>query len=162
MKKRRCILFFIFAILSCTPAYSWENVLGMSSARITKITDSLLLILPSLKHDTIQLALFGHYTESLYLIKDGSSIAERLYAVAEAKHYYKGTAVILLGLGAISKESGDYNTTIVNTAINNYSKAITLLQKIGNYSDNEINTRDLLDKCKMGLDASNELMKTLK
>jgi len=60
------------------------------------------------------------------------------------------------------KASGDYNATVVSNAINNYSKAINLLKKIGNYSDSEINTRDLLDKCQMGLDASNELMKTLK
>ena len=56
---------------------------------------------------------------------------------------------------------GDYNKNVINNAIEGYSKAIKLLSKISNYADNEINARDLLEKCQLGLDSSNELLKTL-
>ena len=64
--------------------------------------------------------------------------------------------------GGTPVASGDYNKTGVNNAIDGYSKAIKLLMKIRNYADNNINAGELLDKCHMGLDASNEMLKTLK
>ncbi len=57
---------------------------------------------------------------------------------------------------------GDYNKTVINNAIDGYSKAIKLLSKISNYTDNQINARDLLEKCQLGLDSSNELLKTIR
>jgi len=64
--------------------------------------------------------------------------------------------------GGAPVASGDYNKTIVSGAISNYSKAIKLLNKIGNYADSQINAHDLLQKCNLGLDASNELLRTLR
>ncbi len=58
--------------------------------------------------------------------------------------------------------SGAYNKTGVNNAIDYYSKAVNLLMKIRNYADNDINAGELLNKCSQGLDASTEMMKTLK
>ncbi len=57
---------------------------------------------------------------------------------------------------------GDYNKTVVGNAVENYSKAIKLLSKISNYADDQINARELLEKCHLGLDSSNELLKTLR
>jgi hypothetical protein len=58
--------------------------------------------------------------------------------------------------------NGDYNKDGVQKAIDNYSKAVKLLSKISTFADDQINAGYLLQKCNMGLDASNELMKTLK
>lgn len=58
--------------------------------------------------------------------------------------------------------SGAYNKTGVSNAIDYYSKAVKLLMKIRNYSDNNINAGELLDKCNTGLNDSNEMLKTLK
>lgn|GEM_PF-1232034 len=55
----------------------------------------------------------------------------------------------------------DYNKTVINNAIDNYRKAIKLLGKISSYADSQINASDLLEKCQLGLDSSNELLKTL-
>jgi transglutaminase/protease-like cytokinesis protein 3 len=58
--------------------------------------------------------------------------------------------------------SGDYNKTGVSNAVDNYAKAVKLLMKIRNYSDENINAGQLLEKCNAGFDASNEMLKTLK
>ncbi|HTI59920.1 transglutaminase domain-containing protein [Mucilaginibacter sp.] len=58
--------------------------------------------------------------------------------------------------------SGDYNKTVVSTALTNYQKAIKLLSRISSYSDNQISPSALLGKCMMGLEATTELMKTLR
>ena len=58
--------------------------------------------------------------------------------------------------------SGDYNRTMVSSAINNFNKAVRLLSKISSFSDNQISAPNLLERCHMGLDATNELMKLLK
>ncbi|MBS1531756.1 MAG: hypothetical protein JSU01_15725 [Bacteroidetes bacterium] len=58
--------------------------------------------------------------------------------------------------------NGDYNKEGVQKAINNYSRAIQLLSRIRNFSDDQINAAYLMQKCNTGLEASTELMKTLK
>lgn len=58
--------------------------------------------------------------------------------------------------------SGNYNKTVVSNALTNYQKAIKLLSRIHNYSDDQISASALLSKCIMGLEATTELMKTLR
>lgn len=64
--------------------------------------------------------------------------------------------------GGIPTSIGDYNKTVVSNAISNYSRAIKLLSKIRSYADSQINAQNLLQRCSNGLNASNELMKTLR
>jgi hypothetical protein len=64
--------------------------------------------------------------------------------------------------GGIPTSTGDYNKTVVSDAISNYSRAIKLLTKIRSYADSMINAQNLLQRCSNGLNASNELMKTLR
>jgi len=58
--------------------------------------------------------------------------------------------------------NGDYNKDSVQKAIDNYSRASQLLVKIRGFSDDQINAPALLEHCNSGLQASMELMKTLK
>jgi transglutaminase/protease-like cytokinesis protein 3 len=58
--------------------------------------------------------------------------------------------------------SGDYNKNVVSNALSNYQKAIKLLSRISNYTDNQISAPALLEKCNMGFEATAQLMKTLK
>jgi transglutaminase/protease-like cytokinesis protein 3 len=64
--------------------------------------------------------------------------------------------------GGAPVASGDYNKTSVGNAVDNYAKAVKLLMRIKGYADENINAGQLLEKCSAGLDASNEMLKTLK
>jgi transglutaminase/protease-like cytokinesis protein 3 len=58
--------------------------------------------------------------------------------------------------------AGAYNKTGVNNAIDYYSKAVKLLSKIRNYTDDNINAGDMLSKCNEGLNNANLMLTTLK
>lgn len=64
--------------------------------------------------------------------------------------------------GGIPTSTGDYNKDVVSNAISNYNRAIKLLSKIKSYADSQINAQNLLQRCSNGLNASNELMRSLR
>lgn len=87
-----------------------------------------------------------------------SNIATEAYNAAVDSY----NAAILATKAAPNMPVGSYNQTGIANAINYYIRAIRLLSRISSYRDGSIDAPQLLATCNTGLDASKELLKTLK